>query len=291
MILITGASGNAGQALQKLLAKRKVAFRTAHSQPQNYPADTEQNTAQLDFRDKATFSTALTGCAGVFLMRPPAISDSRKTLNVFIDVARQVGVTHIVFMSVIGASKHSWIPHHATEQHLRSGPADWTILQPTFFAQNLQGPYAKDIRDADRIYLPAGSGKAAFIDVRDIAQVAALAFSKPDSHLGQTWQLSGPAALDFDKVASILSSELNRFIRYDRASVLGYALHLYRQHLPAMQILVQTLLHVGLRFGQGATVTADIQQLLGRGATPLHTYVQDHAALWRKPNHKLRAGK
>lgn len=285
MILITGASGNAGFALSELLTRRKASIRTAHSSPKSWPlgaGDVLQHQAvRLDLLDASTFASAVRGCDSVFLMRPPAISDTRRTLNLFIDVARHSGVRHIVFMSVIGADQHSWIPHYATEKHLRAGPRDWTILQPSFFAQNLQGPYLKDICDDHRIYLPAGTGKVAFIDVRDIAEVAALVLCQPDGHLGQTYRLTGPSAINFETVAALLSAQLDSTVIYNNASMLGYVMHLHRQQLQWMQILVQTVLHVGLRFGQGATVTQDLPRLLGREATPLAAYIRDHALLWK----------
>lgn len=157
-----------------------------------------------------------------------------------------------------------------------------------FFAQNLQGPYLKDIWDNHRIYLPAGSGQVAFIDVRDIVQVAALVLSEPDGRLTRSDSLTGPsAAMNFDKVAALLSAPLDHLVTYDRAGMLAYPKHLRRQQLPWMQILIQTGLHVGLRFGQGATVTQDIPQLLGRNATSLETCIEDHAVLWKPHRSKI----
>ncbi len=287
MILITGASGNAGHALSQLLARRKVPIRMAHSSgapsPRDSPEDLQRQTVRLDLTDPSTFAAALNGCDSVFLMRPPAISETRQTPNLFIDLARQSGLRHLVSMSVMDAGRHSWIPHHATQMYLRAGPRDWTILQPAFFAQNQQGPYLKDIRDDHRIYLPAGSGQVAFIDLRDIAPVAAPALSEPDGHLGLTYSLSGPSAMGFDKVAALLSAQLDHLITYERTNMLAYAMHLYRQRLPWMQFLTQTALHVGQRFGHGAQVTQDIPQLLGQDATPLEPYIRDHALLWQSP--------
>ena len=73
-------------------------------------------------------------------------------------------------------------------------------------------------------------------------------------------------------------------MRHEWARVLGYALRLNSQGLPVTQILVQTALHVGLRFGQGTTSTDELKQLLGRKATSLQTYVMDQAALWQPLN-------
>jgi hypothetical protein len=59
-------------------------------------------------------------------------------------------------------------------------------------------------------------------------------------------------------------------------------LHLARQGLPRGAILVQTILHVLLRFGQGATVDPTLQRLLGRPGRGIREYVSEHAQLWAK---------
>ncbi|MBE9109384.1 hypothetical protein IQ273_08135 [Nodosilinea sp. LEGE 07298] len=86
-----------------------------------------------------------------------------------------------------------------------------------------------------------------------------------------------------DVAPSILTAELGRPICYKAASLLGYALHLQRQGLPWMQILVQTILHRGLRVGEAETVTDTVPALLGRPARTLATYVHDDRDLWMPP--------
>ncbi len=141
--------------------------------------------APLDFARPATFGPALVGVRALFLMRPPAVANVRDTLLPLVDAAAAGGVEHVVFLSVAGADTNRWIPHHAVEAHLRAGRVAWTLLRPGFFAQNLGDAYRRDIVEDDRLYVPAGDGAAAFVDVRDVAEVAALAFAAPDAHRGR----------------------------------------------------------------------------------------------------------
>lgn len=165
----------------------------------------------------------------MFLLRPPAIANTKQTLNVFLDVARSQGVSQVVFISVAGAGDNPLVPHHTVERHLRAGPAGWTILRPGFFAQNIGDAYRQDIVNDDRIFLPAGSGRVAFLDVRDLAEVAANALINPADYRGQTYTLTGLEAYSFTEVAGILSQELSgsedRTIRYQPASILAYLVH------------------------------------------------------------------
>src|SRR5699024_3083690 len=125
----------------------------------------------------------------------------------------------------------------------------WTILRPGFFAQNLADAYATDIVREQQIYLPAGKGRAAFIDARDIGEAAAIVLADPASHQAAEYLLTGPESLTFDDVAQILAAELGYPVEYRQATALGYLRHVHRRGRPWMQALVQTVLHVGLRRG------------------------------------------
>ncbi len=278
MIFVTGASGNVGSAVVAELTRCQALVRIGVNESDSTVDGVE--VSHFDFLDRRTFQSAVEGCRAVFLMRPPAISNTKATLNVLVDVARRSGVTQIVFLSVAGAGANPLVPHHAVERHLRAGTSGWTILRPGFFAQNLGGAYRNDIRMDNRLYVPAGASRVAFIDVRDIAEVAANALTAPEAHFERTHSLTGPEALSFAEIATLLSEELGRDIRYQPASVAGYIAHLYRTGMPAIQMVVQTLLHVGLRFGQVQGVSHELQALLGRKPRTMCEYIHDHRALW-----------
>lgn len=180
-------------------------------------------TVRLDFRDSRTFGPAVEGCSALFLLRPPPIYDVKSTLIPFVDAAREAGVRQVVFLSVVGAGKNKLVPHHAVEVHLTRQSADWTILRPGFFAQNLGDAYRLDILADNRLFVPAGQGRVAFVDVRDVADVAGLALCNAGAHATKAYTLTGPAAVTFDEAAAILTDALGRAIHYDNATILQYA--------------------------------------------------------------------
>lgn len=280
MILVTGSSGNVGAAVVEQLRARAVPFRLGVRRPASAAPRGGEEAVRFDFLDPTTFRGAARGCEAVFVLRPPAVSNTRRTLNPFIDVAWEQGVKQIVFLSVAGAADNPVVPHHAVEKHLRRRPGGWTILRPGFFAQNLGDAYRDDIVRDGRLFIPAGAGRAAFVDVRDVAEVAAQALVDPRGHDARSYTLTGPEAVSLTEAAEILSRELGRPIRYEPASVLAYAAHLRRRGEPLVQIAVETVLHVGLRFGQAETVDETLGRLLGRPPRTLAEYVRDHRSLW-----------
>jgi uncharacterized protein YbjT (DUF2867 family) len=284
-ILVTGATGNVGQHLVRCLLARDLHVVAADRDERRAAKLFGGNiaTTALDFLDPSTWPSAVSGVAHMFLMRPPAISDMRKSLNPFVDFARAHGVDHVVFLSVAGAEKNAIVPHRKVEDHLRTRGDHYTLLRPGFFAQNLDSAYRLDIVNDDRIYVPAGNKKPVnWIDVRDIAEVAALILQSPELHRGTAFTLTGPGAVPWAEVTAALSSTLGRPIRYEPASVLGYTRHLRRRGLPLGAIAVQTVLHFLLRFGQGATFDPALERLLGRPGRSIRDYIEDHAEVWAR---------
>lgn len=281
-VLVLGASGNVGGATARALLQRGVPVRCGVTDPERFAAPAGAEAVELDLFRPGTFASAVAGCSGLFLLRPPPVSKVEPTLNALTEAALSGGVEHVVFSSVAGADTNRVVPHHRVETHLRSHAPSWTILRPGFFAQNLTDAYRRDIVQDDRIYLPAGAGRVAFIDTRDIGDVAAAVFADRDRHLNQGYTLTGPRAVTFDEIADLLTAALGRTITYQPASILGYASHLRRQGVPLAQVAVQTVLHTGLRHGDAEAVDPTLPVLLGHPARTIEDYVREYADTWRR---------
>lgn len=282
-VLVTAGLGNVGREVVRECALHGMTVRVADREmakaAKRFP---QAEAVALDFFDPATWEAALKGCQFVFLLRPPPVGDMRKTLIPFIDLAYSMGVEHLVFLSVAGAEKMNWVPHRKVELHLETTGKKWTVLRPGFFAQNLQDAYRLDITERGRIYVPAAKGKVAFIDVADVGAVAAQVFMDPARFAGQALLLTGPAAVTFDEVAGSLTRVLGKPVRYEAASVFGYAWHLWRtRRLPWMQIMIQTILHVGLRKGDAEQVDPTLERVLARAPHTVDEYVTRAADVWR----------
>lgn len=281
-ILITGATGNVGREVVLSTIRAGLPATAAVRCPETerrIPPDVP--VAAFDFHDSETWSRALDGHDAVFLVRPPAIADVHRNLNLFIDQAYASGVRHIIFLSVAGADRNRFLPHAKVEAHLASCGNAYTNLRPGFFAQNLQDAYLADILEDDRIILPAGRAEVNWIDVRDVADVAALIFANPERHRAKSYSLTGPKAVSLDRVARILSEVTGRQIDYQAVSIPRYLLHLRRRQLPTGAIFIQTILNALLRYGHGAKYDATLEQLLDRPGRSIETYIRDNAALWR----------
>jgi uncharacterized protein YbjT (DUF2867 family) len=277
-ILVTGATGNVGSEVIRALGT------TAHIRAAVPGAEDRSrlpegiDTVRFDFTDPATYAEAFSGVDRVFLMRPPHISDP-KVIAPSIEAARAGGVRQIVFLSLQGAEKNAIVPHAKIEKLLLGAGIPWTFLRPSFFMQNLSGQHRDEIRDRDEIFVPAGNGRTSFIDVRDIAAVAALALTE-QGHENTAYTLTGSEALTYDEVAAEISAQVGRTIRYARPGLIPFILRKRREGLKWDYILVMAGIYTTARLGLAGGLTGDVQRLLGRAPITLKQFVQDYREVW-----------
>ncbi|HEY0746021.1 MAG TPA: NmrA family NAD(P)-binding protein [Steroidobacteraceae bacterium] len=278
--LVTGASGNVGSAVAASLLRCGLQVRFGmHRLVHTEQSTQNQQQVRLDFADPGTYAAALKGMKGVFLMRPNPVIAVKKTVNRFLDVAADQGVMHCVFLSVAGADRNRMVPHYAIEQHLMRGPMHWTMLRAAFFAQNLTGPYREDIRSGVMV-LPAGQGKVAYVDARDLGEVASMALREPGRHAGCAYHLTGADSLSFHEVAALLSSILARPVKYEAASLWRFWRHCRSRAIGIVPTFAYAVIHASLRGGGGASIDPMLAKLLGRPARTLRGFIEEHRSVW-----------
>lgn len=283
-VLVTSAAGGVGREIVRAITRAHGLARAADESLEKVHAvhGSTVDAARIDFADPATYADALDGCSALVLVRPSSICELEESLLAFLDAAVEHGVEFVVFASVEGAADNERIPHHAVERHVARSGLPYAILRPSFFAQNLGAAYRDDIALDDRVFLPAGRARVAFVDVRDVADLVASIVEDPSLHAGREYTCTGPEALSFEEAARILTDVTGRPIRYEHASIAGYVRHWHVRGVPLPEIGVQTQLHVGLRVGGGERVDPTLEILLGRRLRTLETYVREFASLWMR---------
>lgn len=287
-ILVTGATGNVGREVVRTLqqlGQPVIAAVLDEEDAQHVPGE-DTPTVRFDFTDPNTYTAALQDVQKLFLLRPPAIADVEHTLHPVVEHARAAGVTHIVFLSLMGVSHNRRVPHYKVEKKIEASGVPYTFLRPSFYMQNLDTFYRDDIGYRNEIFLPAGKGKTSFIDVRDIGAVAAKVFTEA-GHQNRAYTLTGGEALDYFQVAEIFTEVLDRTITYAKPSPRQYKKRMRALGIEEQFIEVMLGLYFTVRMGFGAQVTGDVPQLLGRPAITMRRYVEDYAHKWQLPEAAL----
>jgi uncharacterized protein YbjT (DUF2867 family) len=197
-----------------------------------------------------------------------------------LDAARQAGVEHVAFLSLQGADRNRAVPHRRIEDDLRTRGPTWTMLRPGFFMQNLIAPHGPDIAQRSEVFLPAGRGRTAFVDARDVADAAVTVLSEP-GHQGRAYELTGRQALTYHQVAEALGEASGREIRYVDATPWGFWRRMRARGHPPAQVAVMLALYTTCRLGLAARVSDELERLLGRPPRDVATFAGDHVEAWR----------
>jgi len=282
-ILVLGATGKTGSHLVRLLAEKGESVRAATRDPSvaSLPQGGSLLAVKLDIADPQTFASALAGVDRVFWMARPGDPRPHETALRFIDQAERGGVRHVVALTAMGVEQSDQLPLRIVEKHIAASGLSWTHLRPNWFMQNFSsGPMLADIRATGALHLPAAEAKVSFIDVRDIAAVAAAALTEP-RHVNRSYTLTGGQALDHHQVVSILSRAAGKAIRYVAIDEETAGKMLAGIGWPDDQIARMGAMFRMVRRGFCEPVSPDVASVLGRPPLSFEQFAGEHAALWK----------
>ncbi len=282
-ILITGATGKVGGELVRLLTENEEIVRAATRSPsaasEKLPRFAE--VVEFDFDRPETFAPALKGVTKVFLIARPGDNHADKVAMPFIDLAKKEGVRLIVNLTAMGVEQDDSFTLRILEKYVEASGIPYVHLRPNWFMQNFNsGPMLADISATGGLHLPASDAKLSFIDIRDIAAVGLAALTEP-SHTGKAYTLTGGEALDHYEVVGILSHAANKMINYVPLTEEVACAALNKAGVARDLIDRWTDFYRKVREGLCASVTLDVESVLGRSATTFEQYAKDHAASWK----------
>ena len=266
MYLVTGASGTMGKAVLTEVAKtgapHRAMYRSA-TDAAKAPAGT--STVIADFSKKDTLPPALEGVNAVYLVCSPIPQLIELEWNM-IDACVAAGVGHVVLSSALGArewrkSFPSW--HRRVEDKLKSTKISFTILRPNSFHQNVLTYFAPSIRMQGVFHSSMGNAAVSFLDVRDIAVVAAKALADRD-HAGQTYELNGPEALTYSELAAKIAKHSDREVQYVDIPIEKQRQAMLDGGMPEWHADALLELQAYYVSGKGGKIDGLLEQLIGR---------------------------
>ncbi len=277
-ILITGATGNTGTLLLDELHNEKsirlyAAVRDPDKAEELLAEPVSRNLRHLDFGDTRTYASALEDIDTIFLLRPPQLAAVNKYFLPFLEEAREKNINEVVFLSLQGVERSRIIPHHRIEDMVISLGFDFVFIRPGYFMQNLTTTLLSDITEKSRIFLPARDASFNWIDLRDIAEAAALVLRDFDSHRNSVYTLTGSENIDFYEVARMLSDRLDRKISYISPTLFRYYIEKRKEGFPLPRIFVMILLHYLQAFERAPDITDDYERLTGKKPTLLSDFI------------------
>lgn len=217
MILLTGAAGKTGRAILRALgadASHVRAFVRSDSQG----ADLEKHgIAEYfvgDLTRRADLNQALQGVERLYFICPNVSAEEMEIGNQVLQAARDQGVSHFVYHSVlhpqIESMPHHWQKMRVEEAVINSG-MNFTILQPCAYMQNVLGGW-RQINEESVFSVPYSlEARISMVDLEDVGSVAAKVLTE-NGHKNAIYELSGPEALSQREVADCLGQALGKLI-------------------------------------------------------------------------------
>jgi uncharacterized protein YbjT (DUF2867 family) len=272
-ILITGGKGTTGKIVAGQLARLGVSYRIGTRNPA-MPGD-----VAFDWRQPDLAKAAFEEVGAIYVVAPTDTSDHAGVVLPMLEQAAEQGVTRFVLLSASSLEPggpmmgrvHSWLAQNA---------AEWAVLRPSWFMQNLHNQHRQAIVEEQAIYTATGDGRIGFIDAGDIASVAVSALTSQDAW-NRDYILTGSEAVGYADVAAVLSRELGKAVRHVALGTEAYAERLVTRGMDP--VYARTLATMDERIASGAEdrVTGYVHELTGKVPESLSGFVRQNIEKWQ----------
>ena len=286
-ILIAGPTGPIGQFLVRdLLAQRqavRVLVRELSPSP-SIPTGALVDYVEAPVLSVSVLDTIVDEISHLVLLSAPTPNQVLWNGSL-IEAAERTGrPIHIVPVLAMGAvSKDPALQfahwHAATRAQIRSTGLPMTEIRPQLLMQTLLRS-AASIRTDDLLFGAYGSSRLPHVDAEDGAAAIAAVLTT-DHHDGESYVLTGPQSISYADLADVLSTILERNIRYVDMRAEAFHEHLLGNGIPSW--VADDLAALGRLFESDHTwpVTSTVAELTGRPARTLQRFVREHASAFR----------
>src|SRR5689334_4716474 len=138
-ILVTGATGRVGRHVVQQLVKRGADVRVLSRDPAKAEFPAGVTVVKGDLLDIEQLRSAFSGVSTLFLLNAVTGDEFTQAL-ITLNIAREVGVDRLVYLSVIHADRFVNVPHFAVkfgaERMIEQMGFSATILRPAYFFDN-----------------------------------------------------------------------------------------------------------------------------------------------------------
>ena len=283
MILVTGATGKVGRELVRRLSESRAPFRALVRSAGKAEAIREAGGEAVvgDLAAETAVAAALRGVDRFFLLTNSVPEQAAMEARL-VEFAKAAGVRRIVKLSSSGADAAE--PplflrlHRDAERHIEASGLAWTFLRPKFFMQNYLD-YAESIRTQGVVASPAGAGRHADVDARDVGEVAARVLTE-EGHEGRAYELTGREAYALEDVARKIGTIRGRPVRFvdlpreeGRRALMASG---ESEWSAGAWIELLAWFQRGEGTTNGSAVSLDVERILGRPPRTLDAFLREN---------------
>jgi uncharacterized protein YbjT (DUF2867 family) len=226
IIFVTGGTGKQGGAVARTLAAAGFVVKVLTRNPGSAKAQAlKAPNLQLvkgDLNNADTYREYLNDVYGVFSVQTfeNGIQKEIRQGVTLASVAKDHGVEHFIYSSLVGADLDSGVPHMESksiiENHIRQIGLPHTILRPASLYENFLIPQVRNGIEKGKLVQPTnGNTILQYVATADIGKAARKMFLERQKSLGRTIPLA-TEQLTTLQVADKFSAVLNKTVKYQK---------------------------------------------------------------------------
>ena len=287
-VLVIGTTGRVGTEVVKSLLQRGAGVRAlTRKQPRPGAFPEVVEIALGDLNDPVSIAEAMKGVDKLFLLiGSESVPVELMQALIAFGLAKKAGLKHVTYVSVYRADQFIEVPHfankYAVEEAIRAGGMHYTILRPAYFLQN-ERSLRLALTGLGVYPTPAGNEGLAVVDVRDLAEAAAISLTE-EGHNGKTYDLVSSQMLRGPDAAATWSRLLHKNITYGgHADFDGFEAQLREKGSPSwrawdLRVTFEVLLERG--FTNTEKQTSRFAALLGHQPRTYSSFAEELATEW-----------
>lgn len=274
MIAVTGATGNLGRDVVRLLLKRVAASEVIAivrnvGKAQGLAA-LGVTVREADYSKPETLTRAFVGAEKVLLISSSEIGQRTSQHKAVVDAAKKAGVELLVYTSILAADTTPLVlavEHSATEAYIRTSGIPFVILRNGWYQENHTAGLAFAIQHG-ALLGAAGNGRFAAAARADYAEAAVVVLTE-NGHVRKLYELGGDAPYTLTEFAAEVSRQTGKTILYHDLPQEKYAEALAGFGLP--ETIAQAVADADAGAAKGALdiTSRELSKLLGRPTTSL----------------------
>lgn len=299
-IIVTGASGQFGNAAAKLLLEsvpaEDLVFLSRTPEKLAEFAETGAHIRRADFDDPASLPAAMEGGERMLLISTARVGSRVGQHTNAAQAAAAAGVRQIAYTSLINADrpdnpaivKHD---HFATEEAIRATGVDFTFLRDSQYSEAVALAMAIPALQMGVKPDNCGDGRVGFVS-RDDCVAVAVGVLTQDGHGNQAYPLTGPEALSIPEALAIVSeiagkpievqhvTDEGMFAYFDSLGVTRHASDIVPDGPIPWSSEDMVTFGQSIREGYFDEVSDVVERITGRRPRTLRSVLEQYQAVW-----------
>lgn len=273
-ILVTGATGNLGQAaVNELLQKVNASDISVLVRDPQKAEDLKAkgiNIIKGDYNDSPSLEAAFKGIDKLYFVSSSDVMNRFAQHENIVKAAVESRVGHIIYTSAQRKSEDGSSPialvadaHWKTDNLIKQSGLTHTILKHGLYTDILPMFMGDKVNETGTIFLPAGDGKASYASRNDLAAAGAIVLTT-EGHENKVYEFGGTVSYSFYDIAGILSELSGKTIQYTSPSADQYIEQMKSYGVPDEAIQGAATFCVAIAQGEFDFPATDLETLLGR---------------------------